>query len=334
MRDLLVAVGMLGLTATAQCFGAESGLVAPPQPNEKCVVQIAGAPSKPEYPESALQSKIAGRVKLEITFFDAQSAPTARSLEAQGPDKQLLVDAATRFVWSYRNLCMKPGDAPVQVRQDFEFVPNDGRKVTWTMPASAKRNADEPTTLAMAGGCVKLPPAKPEMPRKALQRGISGTVVLNIEFLALNEEPKVTVFSPGRIVEFDESAIRFAKGYRLTCGNLPLIATQSFSYRVLDGDLVVLKDMSLKTFVAGSKNATATPVFFDLDRMGCPFDVRMRYWQPHARNGVGEVGGSMPERLAFLDWLAGLQLNLKSDVSSMVMGNELTITVPCGKIDL
>jgi outer membrane biosynthesis protein TonB len=333
-----IAAGLLySLAFLAPCARGQVSPLAPaPQPNEACIQRVPGAAARPEYPEESLQNKERGTVRVEMEFVDAQSPPRVRTLGTLGEVANALAKSAEKFARDYRHTCMKPGDAPVTVRQDFVFVPNDGRKVVWTEATAESRYG--PAESEPPLDCVQhvAPSTRPEFPRRAARDGKSGRVVLRMDFGALKAEPTITVLASGPRPEFAQSASEWARGYRLTCGPLPLGATQSFVFQ-LEGTpspAYTLRDTDLKTFVSASRNALAKPVYFDLNTMGCPFDVRMHYWQPFFRNRVGEVGQARPERRPFLDWLAGLQLDINEAQAAGAAGEPLTITVPCGKIDL
>jgi outer membrane biosynthesis protein TonB len=328
------AAGVLFLLAlTAPHVRAQvSPLTPAPKPNERCVTRLPGAPATPEYPEAAFKAKEGGTVRIEMDFVDSQSAPRVRTLEVHGKVADSLEAAAEKFARDYRHSCIKPGDAPVTVTQDLVFVPNDGRKVVWTEASRVSLREAAPVD------CVRhlAPETQPEFPRRAARDGKSGRVVLELIFDKPGTEPRTRVLATGPRPEFAQSASEWARGYRLTCGEQPVHATQTFIFH-LDGTpypSYTLTDTDLKTFVRATRNALARPVYFDLNSMGCPFDVRMQYWQPFFRNAVGEVGELRAERAALLDWLAGLEFDIDNTRASGVAGEQLTITVPCGKIDL
>ena len=327
-----IAALLLFTAAMVDAAAADATLVKAPASNEQCVKLVAGAPAYPEYPPSTLARKLGGTVRVEMEFTDAQAAPRVRHLDRAFTfsEQLLLNDAVERFAAFYRNTCMQPGSAPVRVRQDFVFVPNDGKKVAWTTPSPVE---EFPGNEELQPDCVETGDLwRIRFPHRALDADATGRVVVQVKFLALNEAPEVKFIVPGPHRELDRAVLARVQEYRLKCGKTPVTALQVFSF--LKEEDVVLRDMGLKAFVVGSRNATAQPVFFDLDSLGCPFEVRMRYWQPYFRNQVGEVGPARAERRPFLDWLAGLELNLTKLVASHVVGDELTITVPCGKIDL
>jgi hypothetical protein len=68
--------------------------------------------------------------------------------------------------------------------------------------------------------------------------------------------------------------------------------------------------------------------------MGCPFDLRLSYYRPHRRNVVSELENTNPARAAFMDWLSMVTLNLDSANNTAILGDQITVSVPCGKLDL
>jgi hypothetical protein len=78
--------------------------------------------------------------------------------------------------------------------------------------------------------------------------------------------------------------------------------------------------------------ALPQPVYFDTSKMGCPFDVRVSHMQPYLPNWVGEVDSANPERRAFLEWLASLQLRVTPP--HRILGDIFTVSVPCVIVDL
>lgn len=330
MNRALLGLALAAMPAAAAW--ADSDLVPPPALNEKCVSLTAGSAPAPAYPRELNEAKRGGNFRVELEFRDAGSSPRMKVLEDDpvGPHPWL-VDAVQDFVRGYRNTCMRPGDAPRKLRQEFDFVPNEGRKVSWTIPAVASGAA-----AGLARECIAHvgPDRRPYYPTGAARRDVSVRVVASFEFRELNAPPIVTLVTPVRREDVAESVRRFAEGYRLKCGSVPVLATQSYNFRMEGAPVYALADTTLRTFLTMTRNVLDRPVFFDLDRMGCPFDVRLGYWQPFRRNRVGEVGAPRVERRAFLDWLAGLQLQLSDERAADVAGDELTIAVPCGKVDL
>ncbi|ROZ64429.1 hypothetical protein [Ramlibacter sp. WS9] len=280
------------------------------------------------YPEEAYKRKEGGTVNIEMEFATQDLAPKIKVHSGEASVE--LVSAVHEYALRLRLPCAKSHEPAVRLEQEFVFVPNDGRKVAWTIARS-------PSGTPKIAHCVQHlePGSKPIYPSKAGREGRQGSVLANVLFTAVNEKPQVTFPDPSPYPELAEAVRRFAEDYRLTCWDgKPLLAFQQFNFRMDDGEKKLLKDISLLTFVRAARNATAMPVFFSLDGMGCPFDVRLRYWQPIYRNEVGEVGSEVPARRAFLDWLSTLVLDLPAKSQNAILGDTMTVSVPCGKIDL
>jgi hypothetical protein len=68
--------------------------------------------------------------------------------------------------------------------------------------------------------------------------------------------------------------------------------------------------------------------------MGCPFEARVQYLQPHWSNTVGFVGPVNAARSAFAEWLSRAELDLKPRDARAVFGATASFTVPCTFLDL
>jgi hypothetical protein len=58
------------------------------------------------------------------------------------------------------------------------------------------------------------------------------------------------------------------------------------------------------------------------------------YARPFDRNSVQELDASVPARRPLLEWLAGITLDLSPKQNRAVLGESMTLSVPCGKLDL
>ncbi|MRD46936.1 hypothetical protein GHT07_06585 [Caenimonas koreensis DSM 17982] len=326
MKFVTGAFVLLGLALCATAANAQTGLVADVEPYAQCLTSTEGPGARPVYPEGLYARKEGGRVVVEMEFSAPGQAPRVKVLgDAADAD---FVDAVKRHAGQLRVPCMQPG-VLVKLQQEFVFVPNDGRKVSWTTPEAGPSAGYRRECITRIDSA-----SKPEMPRRAAREGHTGAVIARIAFDGLNTEPTVTLAYAGPHRELAETVVDYAKGYRLTCGGPKLSAMQSFVFRFSDSATTVLRDTTLVNFLRGVRNAAATPVFFDLNTMSCPFEVRLNYWQPASPNRVGEIGASVQARRPFLDWLATLRIKADTDIEAGVIGDSLTISVPCGKIDL
>ncbi len=106
-----------------------------------------------------------------------------------------------------------------------------------------------------------------------------------------------------------------------------------FIYMLDDSERTLLRDMTLREFL-GAAAEFPKPVYFDLNQMGCPFDLRVAYMQPHEKNVVEELETANPARQAFIDWLSSLKLRVSDNQLSQIFGQSFNVSVPCGSVDL
>jgi hypothetical protein len=115
--------------------------------------------------------------------------------------------------------------------------------------------------------------------------------------------------------------------------NGPLELDQIFSFQIAGNSRYLLRDTTLMTLLASAKSY-AKPAFFDLNKMSCPFELRIKYIQPWRKNYVAELNQSNPARAPLLNWLAGITLNLSEQQNLAVLGDQFNLEIPCGIIDL
>lgn len=326
------AAGLVGLSVGIGASAPAAAQTVLPSPSAAlaCMTPPAGERGVPEYDPGLVERKEGGTVAVELTFAAADAPPEVRVTSPFVGTG--LVGAVTRHVQKFRVPCLEPGSEPVRVQMEFVFVPNDGRKVV----ASAPRDADEARRRQLSACLTRITgSAQPEYPREARRAGAQGTVILRLRFTSPTEPPQQMIVARPKGDRWLAAEIeRFALGYRLPClGQEPHVLSMIFRFR-LDGEArTVINDLPLLTLLR-SAEGLPQPVFFDLDRLGCPFDVRVQYLRPHQRNQVHELGTSRPERRAFLDWLSLARLKLDADLEERVLGDSFVVNVPCGKIDL
>jgi hypothetical protein len=113
----------------------------------------------------------------------------------------------------------------------------------------------------------------------------------------------------------------------------PIAVSVDYHFRTSEGVQTLLRDLQLQTLIQGLKSPLP-PAYFDFTTMGCPFDLRLSYYRPHRRNVVGELENTNPARAAFMDWLSMVTLSLDSANNTAILGDQITVSVPCGKLDL
>lgn len=288
-----------------------------------------GAGTRPTYPEREAALKTGAVVRVRLTFVAPDKPPKVETTFNSGGD-DVFVDVVRSFVKGYRLPCMAPGAGPVTGVQEFQFVPDDGRKVIYAAPRD-----DPHPKAAVALRCVT-GARPPEYPRSFGQPP-EGTVVVKMKFVDGASPPQPTVLFDGGSGRLAAAVLRAVEQYRMPCLNASdpsLTAMQAFTFVMSDSMRYTLKDVPLRQFVAAVDKLEQHPVRFDFSTMGCPFDVRLRLFQPHTANQVGEVERSDPNRREFIEWLRIVSLKLPRDAARQVIGQSITISVPCGTIDL
>lgn len=322
----------LALAASACCAVAQQTTLQP-SPALQCLTQgDAGQPLL--YPEEMLQRKDGGTVAVELRFAGPDQAPNV-TISDQDRPSAVLVDAVRAHVRRFRVPCMAANDPTVLIRQDYVFVPNDGRKVVTTTPTDPLQAArgDFWACLSHVDG-----EKKPDYPYRALVPGgkaeEQGNVYVSLKFLAPDQPPVLTLLTavPGRALR--GAVAQYANGLRLPCmGAEPVAFSVLYTFQIVDGSRLLLPDLSLKALLAAASNLRGG-VYFDLNALGCPFDVRLTYFRPHGPNTLRQLEPAMPARQAFLDWLCGLTLNLPERANTSVLGQTITVQVPCGTVNL
>lgn len=283
-----------------------------------------------EYPREEYDMHVGGRVEVELTFVAPDAPPQVRLVDWQGKEGGPFEQAVRSHVQGYRLPCMESADAPVRLRQQFDFKPDDGRVVYWSQPSDPLAQ-ERQRQLA----CVTMPDRMTMIQALAMAGGSDSAVaVMRLRFTGPDEVPQVTVLEDGGSPARVRSAQKLLRNLRMPClAGAPVEGVWVLNF-IAGNEFSVLRDMGLTPFLRGVENLEERPVSLNLDAMKCPFDVRLTLMQPYAANPVGEVGTSDPSRFPLLTWLSELRLKLPRPALSKVIGQTMTISVPCGKIDL
>lgn len=317
----------LVLAAAAVAAGPACGAELVPQRSAllRCLTPAQDRPQSIVYPPASLQRLAGGMVRVELSFAAADAPPRVQVVEGAELEPDL-VETVRSHVAQYRVPCLSPGAEPARFLQDFVFTPNEGKKVVWSQPRESTPSPEQTCYGHIHPGSL---PAWPMRVRESF-----GKVLLRMQFTAPDRPPGIEVVGSDPEHPFARAAVDWAQGVRVPCMTRPFVAQQVYTFQLEGRAPVALRDMPLTTFLRSARDATAVPVYFDFRTMGCPFELRMKYWQPHGANSVGEVGQAVPARRPFLDWLSGLSLDLKPEQQNLVVGDEFTLTVPCGTLDL
>lgn len=323
-----LALALLVAAGGAAPAAAQTVMLAPSEALA-CMTPPAAERGTPEYPPLALERKDGGTIRVELVFAQADAAPVVRVL-SDNFDTTMLA-AVERHVERLRVPCQLAGAEPARIVMEFVFRPDDGRRVAALPPL----DASEAERRRQAACLTRIVPGeRPEYPRKALRDGEQGNFLVRLRFDDPAAAPAVTFVAGRESGALRQSLSAFVPGYRLPClQGAPVALDLTFKFKLEGGDRVVIDDMSLTRLVSAAKTMPL-PARFDFNRVGCPFDVRIRYFQPYKDNIAHSVGQAHPERREFLAWLAGVHLRLTDDQKLRVLGDRFTVSVPCATMDL
>jgi hypothetical protein len=329
-RWIARCVAFAALAASAAGGHAQPQIV-PVSPAVECLTPAPQARVPVAYPPERYARKEGATVKVELTFRAPDEAPRMKLLDRADDVSLDMEDAVRAHVKQLRVPCMQAGGAPLVLTQIYDFVPNDGRKVMSSTPADedARRRGE-------LWKCVdtRSDKVKPRYPDRALWAREDGRVYMQITFAASDQPPVLkTLVATNR--HFQTAVERAAETYKMPCfdGGAALTATMLYIFRIEDGKRLLLRDLPLQSLVRQLKSYPK-PAYFGFERMGCPFDVRLRYFRPHGPNGIDELETQIPERQPFFEWLSRVELNLTPQQNTAVLGDTMTVSVPCGSLDL
>jgi len=327
MRGRTALLAGWALACSVAAHAADESLA--PSAAVSCLTPLPEQRTKVVYPPDLLLRKDEGTVSVELTFTAADRPPSIKVLD-DNPPYDALAAVVREHVETFRVPCMKAGDPPVKLRQDYVFIANDGRKV---MSSDPRDMADDARKERWS--CLKhvQGETRPAYTTSMRRDDIEGNVYVRLRFTGPDVPPEITVLASSHS-KLAHSMREYAEGLRLPCVTAePVEWRVMYHYRLDGGRRTVLKDLTLMNLLRASK-PPLPPAYFDFNTMGCPFDVRLSYFQPHSRNGVQQIENVHAARQPFLDWLAGLTLKLSERENTAVLGDTLTVSVPCGKLDL
>jgi hypothetical protein len=321
----LLAIAALAGSAPSH---AQSRMTLAASPAERCLSPSAAERTKPDYPPELLRLKRGASFEVEFVFAGPESAPDVRFLG--DPDAEYR-DAVKAYAKQLRVPCMDKAGPPVTLKQGFDFVPNDGRKVAWTTPAEPLDSQRREQLLCVASDAA----AKPVYPEDMLRAGRQGTVVARIRFVAADRAPDVEILDNGGGRHFGDNVSRFVATMRMPClHDAPVEMMMHYRFVIDGANRAVLNDLELKSFLATVRPVSPGTAFFDTHAMKCPFDVRLTWQQPYEPNLIAELEEDVPARHAFLDWMAQREFDLAPRAANMLLGQQMIIHVPCVRIDL
>jgi len=168
----------------------------------------------------------------------------------------------------------------------------------------------------------------------ARREAMQGKFYVKMRFDAPDQPPTLTWLAATNNEVLRKSAEEYLLGMRVPCLRHGWIAlTRVISYTIDGGPRTLFNDMTLKQFTGIAKDVPRQ-ASFDLNSMACPFDVRVTYLQPYGRSTVAQLDKADPARAPLLDLLANVKLNLSEKQSLKVLGDQFTLSVPCGTVNL
>lgn len=339
MRGLAAVVLALVLAVAMAMPAMAQQVTLEPSDALKCLTPAAAERGAPAYPLEAYKREQKGSVKVRLRFAGPDARPAVTVLAQEGDDSFVL--AVQDHVRKMRVPCQASGAAPVQLDFEFVFRPEE-RQVL----ASAGLDADAAERRAQVDCMVHTSGEKqPVYPDDALREHAQGRVLVQLRFEARDQPPVVQVFTrAGPGARFSSQRVarmlvrpaeHWVQGYRMPCLQGPPITTVvSFFYRIEGSPYGFKPGLTLRELLPMVRNIRLQRLDFDFTRMGCPFDVKLQYRQPHLPNVVAELSDHDPARRPFLDWLRQSSLDLSEDALDSVYGDTARFTVPCLKIDL
>lgn len=295
-----------------------------------CMTPAAAERGEPEYPFAPWKRGEGGEVKVELIFTGATLAPEVKILDGKADPE--LVAAVREYVKRFRVPCIEANQIPLRLSQTYVFLP-DQRQIAWSRPMDEA----DPARRELLGCVVANDGSKtPTYPIAARREDIQGNVLASLQFTAVDQAPKVRTYFAGRDMRVLGQAVEaWAQKLRMPC--LGVQAVESvvvFQFRLAGDAPFGFRPLDLRQFLSMAKNRDSLQANFDTRSMGCPFEVALIYRQPHLSNQVGEVAASRPERRAFLEWLASIELSLPSQQQKAVLGDTARIAIPCVDINL
>ncbi len=296
-----------------------------------CVVPVGEPQTLPlRYPFLEYKEGTPGRVKLEMHFTSRTLKPAVKVLESEGGYP--FVAAARAYADNLRMPCLQVTEAGVRVVQDYIFKPD------------VREPVQGPVDMANAGrrkellACLKQPnPTSDDYPRAAMRRSLQGRVLVEAEFNAPDQPPKLTPHhrpSAGLLVDAAKEQASLARLPCFVAGeDEPLKVSYVFVY-VFEGQAFGFQPMTLLELLPSVKGIRQQHVKLDTRAMGCPFELRWSYRKPHLSNVVGELGDRQASREPLLQWLRSVELALPAKQLDWIYGDTADIAVPCINIDI
>jgi hypothetical protein len=327
-RRLGIAAAAVAVCLAAGLAQAQTRIEPEPSPALGCLQVPDGEPVEPVYPFDQYKGGVPGRVKASVALPGGFFGNEVEILSSEGD--AAFVDSSRRFLRSLSAPCLKSGEK-VKLVYEFVFEP-DRRTVVWASP----KDDSDAARKEMAKCMRHLDGEKPQYPERARRANQQGRVLATMSFNSSDGTPEVDLKHRPSAEAFAASIRQWAKGLRLPChtGAEPLKVSMLMIYRMDGEGAYGFKPLTLTELLSVSKGIQERRLKLDTTTMGCPFNLKVTYYQPLRRNSVGEVGDTDPRRRPLLELLAGLELDLRSGALDSVYADTADIAVPCLRLDL
>jgi hypothetical protein len=317
----------VGLLLAAAVAAAEQVDMAP-SPALRCLTVAAGEREAPEYPFDAFKAGERGSVRVLLEFDRPDAPPRATVQSHSGWPFAEAVRAHARHL---RVPCLESGSPPARLLREYVFQPDD-RQVHWyrTLDADAEANAEAWKCVRHVRGS-----DQPDFPSAMLRRGVQGRVVVEALFEAPDRPPVLKVNSQRSANMLALAVSRWLQDTRMPCHpGRPVTAYVTYEFLIEGAGRYGFKEVTFRNLLAATAGIERQRLAFDTTTMGCPFDVKLWYRQPHLPNRVGEMGQSNPARRPLLEWMETVEFKMRQADLDTIYGDSTVITVPCIRVDL
>lgn len=284
-------------------------------------------PAKPSFPTRNRYDDRVAALRVKLRFEPGRAKPQLEVLHAVADAE--LQELAFAYLEGFRLPCLGAGDPVVEAIQDMRLdAQTDPSPVAWASDPSERFD------------CVVTPPTRPDFNPSFLFDSIEHVIVVARFEGDGNAPPEVALKFTSGYGRAEESALNHVRSYRMPCrkaGDPPVQFEQPFVFVPQGYRRTLLKrtEFSLRELLGFVRDLTEHAAYFDLNSMGCPFQVRLNLLQPRLLNRVTEAPPRNPNRAAFLHWLSTLRLNWPNERQERdLFGVPLTVQIPCGTVDL
>lgn len=314
--------------AASSAWAQASAPVLAPSAVLECLTPAPALRGVPSYPEVDLKLGRAGRVKVELRFAGADSAPELVVLVE--PAAGDFVAAVREHVRGWRVPCAGTVAGPLRVEIEFVFKLDDRR-----VYSSAPRDVADERRLELLK-CVT--PDYRKYPREypfiANRAEVQGRVHSAISFVAPDKPPIVKTWADPSASLLEAAVNGWVQQLRMPCHEGgPVSLTQTWVFR-LDDDAYGFKPLSFVQFLRSVRGIEQRKLALDTRHMNCPFDVRLQYLKPDLRNAVSQLGSYDASRQPVLDFLADAELDVPRRARGAIFADTLDMTIPCLHLDL